>query len=70
MLRQDYGFVLYAGHVTTWASESMPKEAERHMHVFDLLIFRETGYTCYKCYEQDAEKLRRDNRLKAYLRTG
>jgi hypothetical protein len=48
----------------------MPEEAEQHIHVFDLLIFRETGYTCYRCYERDAEAIRRNNRLKALLRTG
>lgn len=33
----------------------MPKKPHHLIHVFDALIFRETGYTCYRCYEEDAE---------------
>lgn len=51
-------------------SEPMKEYAEQHIHVFDPLIFREKGYTCYRCYEKDAEAIRRNNRLKALLRTG
>lgn len=32
----------------------------QHIHIFDGKILKETGYTCWKCYEADQERMRKE----------
>ncbi len=46
----------------------MTSEHPQHlMHVFDVVLFRETGYTCYKCWEEDREQKKREEKIRVLV---